>query len=69
MSTNETLAWKYAVANQGFTGDLSAWLAMPEDERAEYETGASGVGTPIVRNESVAKSHLRGSRATDTGAP
>ena len=38
-------AWRYAVANQGFEGDFAAWQTQDDDERAEYETGAQGIGT------------------------
>lgn len=42
---NEVAAWKYAVRSQGYEGTFAAWLAMDADERAEYETGAAGIGT------------------------
>jgi len=38
-------AWKYAVAEQGFTGDFAEWQSQDDDERAEYECGAEGIGT------------------------
>jgi hypothetical protein len=38
-------AWKYAVADQGFTGDFAEWQSQDDGERAEYESGAEGIGT------------------------
>lgn len=44
-NANELQAWKYAVAQQGYTGTFEQWLAMDADERAEYEAGAQGIPT------------------------
>lgn len=44
-NTAELMAWKWAVANQGYTGTYEEWLAMDADERAEYEDGAAGIPT------------------------
>ena len=41
----DAAAWKYAVAEQGFTGDFLEWQSQDDDERAEYESGAEGIGT------------------------
>ena len=38
-------AWQWAMRQQGFTGDFAAWQSMDDEERAEYEAGAAGVGT------------------------
>lgn len=35
-------AWQYAVRQQGFAGDYDAWTSLDDEERAEYEFGASG---------------------------
>lgn len=37
-------AWKYAVSQQGFDGDYAAWQSQDDDERAEYECSAEGIG-------------------------
>jgi hypothetical protein len=44
-SLPDDAAWKYAVENQGFTGDFAAWQTQDDGERAEYEVGAAGVST------------------------
>lgn len=44
-TTSEEQAYKWAKANQGFEGTLEQWLALPADERAEYEQGAAGIPT------------------------
>lgn len=41
----EREAWTWAVAEQGYTGDLADWLDLDDDEREEYEAGARGEGT------------------------
>jgi hypothetical protein len=41
----EQEAWEWAMKNQGFTGDFEAWCAMEPHIRAQYETGAAGIGT------------------------
>lgn len=38
-------AYRYAVRSQGFTGTYQDWLALADDERAEYEAGAAGIPT------------------------
>ncbi len=38
-------AYRYAASSQGFGGDYSEWQSQDDDERAEYETGAAGIGT------------------------
>lgn len=43
--SKELKAWKYAVRSQGYTGTYADWLQLSDDDRAEYETGAQGVGT------------------------
>ena len=40
----ERAAYDWAVREQGYEGSYARWLANPE-ERAEYETGAAGIGT------------------------
>lgn len=44
-SQSEREAWQWARDQQGYEGTLADWLAMPADERAEYEAGARGEGT------------------------
>lgn len=38
-------AYRYAVASQGFEGSYEDWTGLDADERAEYESGAAGLGT------------------------
>jgi len=38
-------AWERAVAEQGYLGTFGEWQRQDDEERAEYEDGASGVGT------------------------
>jgi hypothetical protein len=40
--SDDRAAYEYARRDQGFTGDWSAWIAMPMAEREEYEEGATG---------------------------
>ena len=40
----ERAAYDWAVREQGYEGSYARWCANPE-ERAEYETGAAGIGT------------------------
>lgn len=42
---HELMCWRYAVAEQGFTGTFADWQAMEPTERAEYELGAAGIPT------------------------
>ena len=43
--TQETEAYQWAVDEQGFTGSIADWLALPASERNEYEDGAAGIPT------------------------
>lgn len=46
-SDDDKAAFKWACQEQGFTGTWDDWLAMPIEEREEYEAGATGgVCTP-----------------------
>jgi hypothetical protein len=42
---HEKMCWFYAVDAQGFDGTFADWLALPADEREEYELGAQGIPT------------------------
>jgi len=35
-----TQAWRWAVVNQGFDGDILEWENLDDEERMEYEVGA-----------------------------
>jgi hypothetical protein len=45
MTMTERQKWQWAVDDQDFAGDFSAWLALDAGERAEYESGAAGEPT------------------------
>jgi len=40
-SPNDELAYRWAVANQGYESDFAEWCEMPIQERLSYEQGAS----------------------------
>lgn len=42
---SEREMYEYAVAHQDYSGTLEDWLAMPTQEREEYEHGAAGEPT------------------------
>lgn len=44
-SSQERMAYKWAVSNQGYVGTYEQWLAMDEGDREEYEVGAQGIPT------------------------
>ena len=43
--TSEESAYIFACFERGFSGNFAAWLAMPRDERAEYEDGEADTPT------------------------
>jgi hypothetical protein len=42
---DERKAFAWAAANQGFSGTLKDWLALPAADRQSYEDGAAGIPT------------------------
>lgn len=42
---SDEACWRYAVSSQVFDGDFAAWQTQDDEERAEYELGARGIGT------------------------
>lgn len=38
-------AHRWAIKEQGFTGDYQDWIGLSDVERQEYEDGANGVPT------------------------
>ena len=41
----EDFAYRWAKSDQGFTGTFDEWMAQDDEERDQYENGASGIGT------------------------